>query len=215
MPNLFATLIPNRAFLQKISMLALTGLISVFVGLFVTQPVFAQSKLLPGKVAVEGYPNILDNAIEHNRQGTSLMKLERFLEAAEHFQAAIKLNPYSAMAAPLYNNLGIAYFRLGYYPLAVASFQYALRIQPDFNAYYQNIIDSYIKSNALADAQAELQEIVAENPEDAEAYYLLALIYQERDEIELADLCLAEFRKLKPHSALSNSLEQKIKRNRK
>lgn len=155
------------------------------------------------KPAVPGYPNVADNAIEHNRQGTNLMKLERYQEAAEHFQAAIMLNPYSAMSAAVYNNLGIAYQHLNQYPLAIASFHHALRIQPDFSIYYQNLIDTYRTSQALPSAQSELQGIVEFNPDNAEAFYLLGLIYKEQGTPELADYCFTQFSKIKPYSPLS------------
>ena len=144
-----------------------------------------------------------DNAVTYSQQGMSLMKWERYAEAAGYFKAAIQLNPYSAMSASIYNNLGIAYRELGEYPLAIASFQHAMRLQPNYEIYYRNLIETYDRAGSLMAAKDALEAIVSENSENAEVYYLLGLAFEESGDKELAKTYFQRYLSLKPSATMA------------
>lgn len=146
--------------------------------------------------------NFEDNAIAHARKGELLMGRRRYGEAIEEFKIALRLNPYSSLSATAYNNLGISYLKLRNYPLALTSFQRAIRIQPNFELYYKNLIRTYQEQNSLRAAQERLKNIVAINPEDAEAWYLLGLAHQRMGFVKEARDAFSRFVELQPNSRL-------------
>ncbi|MDX2084215.1 MAG: hypothetical protein SFZ03_02365 [Candidatus Melainabacteria bacterium] len=157
------------------------------------------------------------NATEYVVLGQTRMHEERYLEAIEYFKLAIGLNPSSAVTAAIYNNLGDAYLALGqayqqygdtrnaavYFQYAIISFQYAIRIQPQFAAYFQNLARTYRLAGYLSLAEGHLLDALAHNPADAEACFLLALIYGEQNQAQLAQQRLQQFLALAPHTQLA------------
>jgi len=161
---------------------------------------------------VSGEPQ--NNAIMYSQQGEALAKMGRDWEAIEYFKAAIRLNPYAALAGPIYNNLGMAYRRMGSYPLALASFQHAFRIQPNYELFYKNMIDTYSEAGSLSAAQADLNERIADNPDDAEAYYLLGLMAEASGDIATAQANFTRFLELKPNAYLTRAAQRHLEQSR-
>ena len=89
--------------------------------------------------------------------------------------------------------------------LAIASFQHACRIQPTYALYYQNLVETYVAAGQTTQAQRELLSITRENPEDAEAWFMLGLLYKETGNRKSAKDCLTRFLKLKPESELAQA----------
>jgi tetratricopeptide (TPR) repeat protein len=125
--------------------------------------------------------------------------------AIEEFKAALQLNPYTNVAASLYNNLGLAYRELHNYPYAYASFQRACRIQPTFSLYYKNLIETYALAGKLDTVKAELQGALQRDPGDAEAWYMLGLIYKEQNNRKASKACFERFIKLEPESEMAHA----------
>lgn len=148
---------------------------------------------------------VSDNAIWHGQQGQVLMETGHVAEAVEEYKAAIRLNPFTAMAAPLYNDLGLAYQAMGNYPLAFVSFQHAVRIQPNYALYYKNLIETYAVANRLPEVEAALKSALKRNPHDAEAWFMLGLLYQECKDVKASKACFARFLKLEPDSDLARA----------
>jgi tetratricopeptide (TPR) repeat protein len=146
-----------------------------------------------------------DNAILHARRGQLFLERQQPQDAIEEYKAAILLNPTTSMSAALYNDLGIAYRENGQATLAIASFQHACRIQPTYALYFQNLIETYVAAQQTAQAELELQRITQENPDDAEAWFMLGLLYKETGNRKQAKACLARFLKLKPESELAQA----------
>lgn len=154
--------------------------------------------------------DLKDNAIWHAQQGTLLMERERYEEAAEEFRASLRLNPYAAMASSVYNNLGIAYRYLGNYPLAMASFQRAIRMQPNYEIYYKNLVETWAMASRLPQAKANLEDLLLHNPADAEAWFLLGLIFEEWRDRETAKECFSRYVELEPHAALAAAAQKRL-----
>lgn len=155
--------------------------------------------------------NVQDNAILHQRQGQLLMERGQFEDAIEEFKNAIQLNPYASMTAPLYNNLGLAYQAVGQYPMALVSFQRACRIQPTYAIFYKHLIDTYAKAGQLPQAETALKDTLALNAADAEAWFLLGLLYQQQGQSTSASTCFERFLKLQPESDLAQAAQQALR----
>jgi tetratricopeptide (TPR) repeat protein len=150
-------------------------------------------------------PHFRSNAREYNQTGLGLMHDERYPEAIAMFQQALRLNPGSVLSASIYNNLGMAYRTLGQTPLALISFQHACRLQPGFALYHRNLARTYAMAGLLADAIRLLTENIEANDNDAEAWFLLGLIYREGGDIDAARQAFKTFLELAPHSPLADA----------
>jgi tetratricopeptide (TPR) repeat protein len=149
--------------------------------------------------------DLKDNAILHADNGQLLMERGQYAEAIEEFKAALQLNPYTNMSASIYNNLGLAYRALHNYPYAYASFQRACRIQPTFSLYYKNLIDTYAQAGRLNSVKVELQAAIQRDPGDAEAWYMLGLIYKHQGSKKAAKSCFDRYVKLEPESEMAQA----------
>lgn len=154
--------------------------------------------------------DLRDNAILHANNGQVLMERGQYPAAIEEFKAAIRLNPYTAMAASLYNNLGLAYRQTGQYALAYASFQHASRIQPTSALYLKNLIETYAAAGQLGEVEKTLNTIVAINPENAEAWFMLGLLYKEQGNRQAARTSFMKFIKLEPGSELAHAAKSAL-----
>jgi tetratricopeptide (TPR) repeat protein len=156
-----------------------------------------------GNPCPAGAYDLQDNVIQHARKGEMLNSQQRYDEALEEFKIALRLNPYSSLSASLYNNLGVSFMQLRNYPLALSSFQRAIRIQPHFELYYKNLIQTYQESGALSAAKTALIRILELNPKDAEAWYLLGLAYERTGDLKEAKDAFSIFLELEPNSRLA------------
>lgn len=155
--------------------------------------------------------DLKDNAIAHARNGQLLMERQQYEEAIEEFKAAIRLNPYASLAAPIYNNLGMAYRLTRNYANAYASFQRAIRIQPPFALYYRNLIDTYRSAGHLPAVKTQLTALTQDNPDNAEAWFLLGLTYQQEGNPSQAQPCFERFLKLQPEAELARAAQAALK----
>ncbi len=151
-----------------------------------------------------------DNAILHTEEGIVLMERERYLEAAASFQAALRLNPYSAMSASIYNNLGLAFQKAQKYDLALASFQHAIRIQPNYELYYKNLIETYQAADRLSALETRLSQIYQRNPKNGEALFMLGLIAESQGNTKTAKALFSRFLELEPHSTLAEAAQKHL-----
>ena len=149
--------------------------------------------------------DVHDNAILHAHQGQLFLERAQYAEAIEEYKAAILLNPYTSLTASFYNDLGVAYRENHQYALAIASFQRACRIQSTYVLYYQNLVQTYAVSGQSSAAEQQLKIITQENPNDAEAWFMLGLLYKEKGRQKLAKACLQSFLKLRPESELARA----------
>jgi tetratricopeptide (TPR) repeat protein len=165
----------------------------LIVGLFLQIPLSASAY------------DMRDNAIMHAHLGQELMDLHRPADAIEEFKAALLLNPYADLAAPIYNNLGIAYRATGNYIYAYASFQRACRIQPTFSLAFKNLIDTYDDAGRLPEVETYLKTQLVGNPDNAEAWFMLGYIYKAHKNPRAAKACFQRFLKLEPESEMARA----------
>ncbi len=175
------------------------GILVIFLGIRLTAPQTAAAY------------DLKDNAIAHARNGQLLMERGQYEEAIEELKAAIQLNPFASMAAPIYNNLGLAYRITQNYPLAYASFQRACRMQPAFSLYYRNLINTYNEAGQLPQVQAQFEALTVDNPDNAEAWFMLGLAYQKAGNMAQARSCFERFLKLQPEAELAKAAQAALK----
>ncbi len=157
-----------------------------------------------------GAYHIEDNVITHAQQGGKLLQLRRYNEAIEEFKIGLRLNPYSSLSASLYNNLGVSYQKTRNFPMAFSSYQRAIRIHPDFELYYKNLIQSYADAKKLSKARNRMRHILTINPKDSEAWYLMGLIFEKTGEEKEAKAAFSRFLELEPNSRLARSAKNHL-----
>lgn len=149
-----------------------------------------------------------NDAIAHNKKGIVFLESGYPLHAINEFKIAIMLNPNSTFSATLYNNLGRSYEMIRYYDLAIASYQHAIRINPNFSVYYKNLVNTYRIKKALPQAQKDYEKITRVNNQDAQAYFILALIYMEQTNNLKAKEALKTFLTLEPNIDLAQAAKK-------
>jgi len=151
-----------------------------------------------------------DNIIRHVHKGEMLMDRKRYDEAVAEFKIALEFNQYSSMSSGLYNNLGLCYLHLKDWPMALAAFQRAIRMHPNFALYYRNLVYTYVKSGNSGLAIDQLLAVTDRNPADAEAWYLLGTLYQQEKNPSEAQQCFQRFVDLQPNAPLAKKLKQSL-----
>lgn len=154
--------------------------------------------------------NPLNDAITHNQKGLSYLERGYPLHAIDEYKLAIMLNPNSFLSASIYNNLGQAYEKINQYNYAIVSYQNAIKINPDFSVYYKNLVDAYNYKKILNKAQKDYETILEINPEDAEATFILGLIYMKQNNSPKAITTFENYIKLQPNRDLTNAAKKYI-----
>ncbi len=108
-------------------------------------------------------------ADSHNDRGLVMYRQKNYPEAAEHFVAALALNPAHAGAA---NNLGFTYYKMGRYAEAVTWFEKTLRIDPERAIAYVNLADAYLKLEQPLEAKRAFEKYLTLAPNGRSAAYV-------------------------------------------
>lgn len=153
----------------------------------------------------QDYYQMDDNAIAHFHRGEMWMEVQQYEAAIREFQIAIRLKPVSSFTAALYNNLGLAYLSIREFPKAIVSFQQALTLNPGFSLYYENLVKAYGTSGAIEPTRQHLQQLVQSNPEDAQSWFLLGLLYRESGDPTASEQAFQAYIKLAPDSELAKA----------
>jgi len=149
-----------------------------------------------------------NNAVAHNKAGVEFLQKGYPMHAVNEFKIAIMLNPNSAMSASIYNNLGKAYEMMKQYDLAIASYQHAIKINPDFALYYKNLVNAYRIKRILPQSQVSYEKIVSMNPQDSYAYFILGVICVEQGNNSKAIEYFKKFLELEPRVNLASSAKK-------
>ena len=130
----------------------------------------------------------LNNPNLYNVKYIVLDGLKRYEEAEVAINAAIKISPRAAF----YNNRGFVYYNQKKWELALADYNKAIAINPDFALAYYNRGLVYYDQKKWELALADYTKTIAINPDDAEAYNNRGLVYKNQKKWELA---LADYNK--------------------
>jgi Flp pilus assembly protein TadD len=131
--------------------------------------------------------------------GSVYLKQEKTGDARENFERAVKLSPsYPDTLPNAWNNLGLLATREGHMDEAVAHFQNALRVSPDYWIALENLGNAYRLQKRWDEARKTLARALAARPQDPEANYNLAMVFAQTDDPERAYEYLRKALQLRP-----------------
>ena len=154
--------------------------------------------LAAAKALGQAQPNY---ARVHNRIGTELLKADKLAEAAAEFKKAIEADPTHAGA---YNNLGVAYERMGRRE-AQAQFEKAIQLMPDFTHAHFNLARTLMKTGREASAMVELQQTIQIDPNHVGALNMLGMALGRQQRFAEAQSLLERAVRLDPNHAEARS----------
>ncbi len=111
--------------------------------------------------------------------GTTLHRAGRIDEAIAHYQKAVAIRPDDSV----YNNLGGIFAGRRQYDKAVACFEWALKISPDYAAAHNNLGHILVERGRLDEAVAHFRQALKSDPDNSDIHSRLgdALHRQGRD----------------------------------
>lgn len=112
-------------------------------------------------------------AIQELRKGNDAMKDQEWPKAVEHLQKAIAIDPEFAAA---YNNLGVAYARMGDRVHEHEALDHSLRLNDHNAAALMNRANLALKEHDLAGAEGYLTRATAVDPQNVQALMVLAKV---------------------------------------
>lgn len=144
-----------------------------------------------------------DYARVYHRIGTELLKAGRVEEAVEQFRKALEEDPRHAGA---YNNLGVAYERLGRSD-AKAQFIKAVELQGDFAQAHFNLSRALLREGRVKAAMRGLRRTLEIEPDNVSALNLLGMELGKQRRFADARACLEQAIHIDPdHSEAHNNL---------
>jgi len=115
-----------------------------------------------------------DNWVAHDNLADALLKQRRYVEAAEHSRAAMRLAPHPT--ASMHSDLALALQHQGRTSEAIEQYRAALRLKPDFAVAHNNLALLLASRGRVAEAIDHLREVIRLAPERADGYIGLAWI---------------------------------------
>jgi Flp pilus assembly protein TadD len=142
-----------------------------------------------------------ENARAYNNLGYLMMEKGQSEKAAGYFARALQLRPGYADAR---NNLGVAYYNLGYMDAAIAQFK-AVESEVSSGPYAadarHNLGLAYIQKGMLDEAITEMTAALALTPGSAEIYNDLGMAYKKKGLPNEATGCFEKAVRLRPDYA--------------
>jgi tetratricopeptide (TPR) repeat protein len=121
--------------------------------------------------------------VDHYKRGVTALETRNLEGAVEQFTMAVTLYSEDSNA---YNNLGVAYSRLGDNENALEAFKRASEVDPSSISAWKNLGGSYMAANQPDLAKEAFEKIIEIDPGDAEASYSLGDSYFRAGDYEIA-----------------------------
>ena len=118
-----------------------------------------------------------------NNLGAALSRQDRFEEAIEQYQAALKIKPAYSDA---HYNLGYALAKTGKLDEGLSHFREAVRIEPNRVKYLNNLGVALVLKSNYSEAIDHLQTALKINPSDADVHNNLGLAFKKQGEPDAA-----------------------------
>ncbi|MEW6683144.1 MAG: tetratricopeptide repeat protein [Nitrospirota bacterium] len=116
----------------------------------------------------------LDQVLLSFQKGTTLVEDGKFKEARTVFENLRTNYPHVSV---FHNNLGVVYKRLGLLPEAVAAYQQAIEIQPQYPEAYYNLGLALREQGEFRQAEDAYRRALDVAPDFRDATYNLAVLY--------------------------------------
>ncbi len=130
----------------------------------------------------EHLQHVLESSVNyHIEKGMAAADSNRMDIAMEHLQKAAEIVPYDPV---IYNNLGVAYLRLGLVDSAITAYQSAIRMRPTYAHAYSNLAQAYLIKEDYSLAIVSIETAFKYDDQIPEAYIILAMIYGKLGENE-------------------------------
>jgi Flp pilus assembly protein TadD len=127
------------------------------------------------QAAAAKYQQLLKADLDENQQArvlsllaTTLLQQQQFNDAAQTFQAALKLNPHDAST---HNNLGVCLKQLGNKALAIKHFKQAVDLDGNYADALNNYAAALIDERQQLEAISYLDQAIAIKPDYADSHY--------------------------------------------
>ncbi len=155
--------------------------------------------------------NPANNAVVHNERGLFYMDSNYYGAAIQEFRLAIMLNPRSEVSSAFYNNLAMAYYKIGDYKAAEINLKEAIKLKPYYIEYCENLIKTYRQENILENITKDYNNKLVQDKNDLQAYFMLGLIQKKYGNSDLASDYLRKFLKLAPDLRISKQIRAIVK----
>jgi tetratricopeptide (TPR) repeat protein len=172
----------------------LRGLLGMFV------LVFMLSFVLVGSAGAQ-MMSILNEGLEYHKTGNLKKAVELYTEA---------LQKKTPKAAEAHNWRGMAYEELGDQDKALADYNEAIRISPNYADAYNNRGELYRKQKKFALAARDYSEAIKHDKNFPEAQFNAALVAEDQRNPQNAIKFYEEYLKLSPNAADANQVKAKI-----
>ncbi len=123
------------------------------------------------------------NPLVYQNLGVCLQETRNFKQALALYEQAVK---NGAETDRTYSEMGEVQIRLGHLEAGIESLKRSADINPRNLDNLSNLVNAYIQSGKLDDAELGVQAILTQNPDHAAAYNLRGLIAIQRQRPELA-----------------------------
>jgi tetratricopeptide (TPR) repeat protein/peroxiredoxin len=131
--------------------------------------------------------------------GSVYLNQQKVAEAQQCFERALKLRAtYPDTLPNAWNNLGMLVGSEGRTAEAIADFQEALRLSPDYRIALNNLAKAYRVQRRWEDARQTYERSLQLRPDDAEANYGLGMVFAQTDDTERAFEFLQRALKARP-----------------
>lgn len=148
------------------------------------------------------YTNILagdpDNASVLQLLGLIFAARNEIKPAEHHMQKSLSINPKQAV---VHYNLGMLYAKAGRKQEALASFDSAVRLKPDYSDASLALIKELLDSDQIEEAKKRAGSLIARFPNNSQAHHYLGLARFKLQQYELSAQSLRETLKLTPNHA--------------
>lgn len=148
------------------------------------------------------------NAANIANQAEIALKAGKYEQARALLTDAIRYSPNQAATATFYSRLARAYFGLGHKELAFASLMHAIRLQPTFAVYYQELVQAWLQTGTIAQAKIDTAAYLRYNPEEGSVWFLLGLLYQATAEETAMNTAWQQHLRLNPRSPFRTEICQ-------
>ena len=120
-------------------------------------------------------------SIAHNNLGVVLASRGEYLEAIDHYQKALRINPAYAEA---HLNAGIALYRRNETAEAIKHYREAVHFNPNYAEAHYNLGNALVKQSQPEEAIKAYRESLRLNPTNARVHYNLATTLADRGDLE-------------------------------